>query len=87
MVLSYKLLSVTKMQRPGLTFDQHGTNICKDGKILMRGMAINYLNCVNFVVKVNQPVSQTCNSDGAKYIIYGINGYAILVNKSFRAEK
>lgn len=68
-VAPHHLLSVSRMQRAGLTitFDQLGTYISKDGKILMRGKAINNLISVDFKVRIDRPVSQLCNSDKNNY--------------------
>lgn len=68
----YNLLSVTRMQQAGMTitFDQRGTNISKDGKVLMQGMAVNNLISIDFVVVINRSVSQICKSDNDNYDLW-----------------
>lgn len=62
----YNLLSVSKMQRAGLTviFDQQGAQIRKDNKTIMQGMLKNNLIAVDLMASVNkcQSVSQVCSS-------------------------
>lgn len=70
----YNLLSVSKMQRAGLTviFDQQGAHISKNNKTIMQGMLQNNLITVDFItsVKKSQPVSQVCNSDKNNYKLW-----------------
>lgn len=51
----YNLLSVSRLQQAGTTviFDHRGTQICKDGKIIMRGRSINNLIALDFEVSVH----------------------------------
>lgn len=70
----YNLLSVSKMQRAGLTiiFDQQGAQIRKNNKTIMQGMLKNNLIAVDLMAAVNnrQPVSQVCNSDKNMYKLW-----------------
>lgn len=69
----YNLLSVTKMQRAGLTviFNHQGTQICKYGKTIMRGRSSNNLIALDFRVYVQSlPVSQVCNTKNKSYELW-----------------
>lgn len=70
----YNLLSVSKMQKAGLSiiFDQEGTKICKEGKILMRGKTVNNLITIDFASCINsiRSVSQASSSDRNNYDLW-----------------
>lgn len=68
----YNLLSVSRMQKAGSTviFNHQGAQVCKDGKTLMEGRSVNNLIALDFVVCVNYPVSQVCESVKNSYDLW-----------------
>lgn len=68
----YNLLSVTRMQQASMTitFDQQGTNISKDSKIIMKGMAINNLVTIDFLVNINRSVSEISKTNDNLYDLW-----------------
>lgn len=70
----YNILSVTRMQKAGLTivFNQDGTQICKDGEVIIRGKPLNNLTVIEFIVsnRVCRSVSQICNVNKTDYEVW-----------------
>lgn len=70
----YNLISVSKMQQAGFTiiFDDKGTQITKEGKIIMKGKTLNNLIVLEFKIPVikGESASQACYVNENKYELW-----------------